>query len=84
MVRPLDTTAEAEAVQVDVFRRMGGVRRLQAGLRMSEEARQLAIDGVRHRHPSYSPEQLEDAGRLMMLGEDLFRRVWPDRALPIL
>lgn len=77
-----DTTPEAHAVQMAVYRRMGPQRRLELTLEMSDEGRQLAADGVRHRHPDYTECQVQDAVRFVMLGEKLYREVWPENPLP--
>ena len=79
-----DTQPEAAAVQLAVFRRMGPQRRLEATLEMSDEGRELAADGVRHRHPEYGDAEVQDAVRLLMWGEQLYREVWPGRPLPSL
>ena len=52
-MKPLDTTQEAEEIELDIFRRMGPERRLQAGLALSRICRELLPEGVRRRHPDY-------------------------------
>ncbi len=76
---PHDTTTEAHQVQIAIYRRMGGHRRLQMGLQMADHGRELARSGIRARHPEYSPEQVEDAVRVMYLGRELFQAAWPGR-----
>jgi len=44
---PLDTTPEAEKVQLEIFRRMGPEKRLQAGIALSRMCRELLAEGVR-------------------------------------
>jgi hypothetical protein len=51
---PLDTSPEAQAAQLDAYRRMGGPARTQLAAQMSSEARQITRDGIRSRRPLYS------------------------------
>ena len=48
-----DTSAEAAAIQADVFRRAGPEGRLRMALEMSEEMARVVEAGVRMRHPEY-------------------------------
>lgn len=77
-MRPADTDPEAHEVQLEIYRRMGPARRLELGIRMSEEVRALAADGIRARHPEYSETEVRFALARMMLGDALFGRVWLD------
>jgi hypothetical protein len=47
-----DTCPNADAVHVEVYRRMGGAGRAQVMFRLSEMARRTAEAGIRKRHPS--------------------------------
>ena len=76
-----DTTEQAHAVQMAVYRAMGPARRAEVGLRMADEGRQLARDGIQRRHPHYTAAQVEDALRILYVGPDLFKMAWPDRPL---
>ena len=44
---PADTTPEAWAVQLDVYRRMPPTRRLELGLQMSDSLRHVVACGIR-------------------------------------
>lgn len=66
---PLDTSPEAAAVQREAIRRMTPEERVRTAVRMSEEARRLTLDGLRHRYPDASEAEL----RRVML-----RRVYGD------
>ena len=81
MSHPMDTSAAAHATHIAVYRRFGGNKRLEVGLRMSDDGRALARAGIAARHPEYDSKQLHDAVALLYLGADLFQRVWPDRKL---
>jgi hypothetical protein len=75
---PRDTSLEAARVQWSVFRRMSATRRLEIALSLSDSLRRLVGAGVRSRHPDYSEEQVRHAVIRLSLGEDLFRKVYPD------
>ena len=53
-MRPLDTTIEADALQRQIWRRLGGPSRLRLALDMSVAARTLTLARLRRRHPDYS------------------------------
>lgn len=53
-----DITPEAEAVQEEPFRRMSPEERLQLASELSEFMRELALAGLRSRHPELSERQL--------------------------
>jgi hypothetical protein len=74
-----DTDPQASAILAQGFRRMSPVARLQMAARMSDEVRDLARTGIRHRHPGYSAQETEDALAALLFGEDLFHRIHPDR-----
>lgn len=72
-----DTTEEAARVQLAVFRRMTPEKRLELAFEMTNELRHRLAEGVRHRHPEYSEEQVRLAVIHLTLGDDLFRKVYP-------
>jgi hypothetical protein len=76
-MKPLDTTPEAEKIQLDIFRRMGPERRLQAGLDLSRTCRELLREGVRRRHPDYDERQTQLAVIRLTLPEELFFAAYP-------
>jgi hypothetical protein len=76
-MRPLDTSSEAERVQIEIFRRMEPQKRLQAAALLSETCRTLLAEGIRKRHPNYDEEQIRLAVIRCLLPEDLFLRAYP-------
>ena len=55
---PIDTSEKAAAIQQDIFRRMSTSRRLQLALEMSESLREIALAGLRYRHPELHGKEL--------------------------
>jgi hypothetical protein len=78
---PHDTSADAYRVQIEIYRRMGGPGRVAEMFRLNDLARKMTMAGIRSRHPEYDDEQLRLAYARLTLGDDLVRKVWPDREL---
>jgi hypothetical protein len=76
-----DTSPDADAVQLEAYRRMGGPGRAQVMFRLSEMARRTTEAGIRRRHPEYDDGQVMLALARLLHGDDLVRRVWPGREL---
>ena len=75
---PRDTTPQAEQVQLEIFRRMGPEKRLQAGIELSQLCRKLLLEGVRMRHPEYNERQTKLAVIRLILPENLFLAAYPE------
>ena len=65
---PSDTSPEAAAIQAEIFRRMTPEERLRIALELSEEMRNIALSGLRSRHPEMSEEQLKREMMRIMYG----------------
>jgi hypothetical protein len=74
-----DTSPAAAEAQRNVLRRMSSAQRFELIVSAAETGRELARAGIRHRHPDYSPEDVESAMLRLLLGDDLYRRAWPTR-----
>jgi hypothetical protein len=80
-MRPLDTPPESHRVQIEAFRRMSPDRRTAMAVEITDEVRKVAADGVRQRHPDYDAATVRLALLRLFYGDEVFRRVWPQRAL---
>jgi hypothetical protein len=76
-----DTSPDADAVQVEAYRRMGGPRRAQVMFRLCEMTRQAAEAGIRSRHPDYDDSRVRLALARLLHGDELVQRAWPEREL---
>jgi len=74
----LDTAPGADAVQLEVYRRMAPEARLRAALELTAMSRELLVAGVRGRHPEYDEDQVRLAAIRLWLGAELFRAAYPD------
>lgn len=77
-MRSLDTTSQAEKVQVEVFRRMKPEIRLQMAIDLAQTSRKLVEEGVYRRHPDYGEDQIRLAAIRLILEEDLFLSAYPE------
>jgi hypothetical protein len=66
-----DTSRAAHEVQLAAFRRLRPSERAAIALQMSEETRELAAAGLRHRMPRASEAEIERALRRLLLGREL-------------
>ena len=76
-MRPLDTSADAEKVQIEIFRRMEPEKRLQSAALLAETCRTLLAEGIRKRHPNYNKDQVRLAVIRCLLPETLFLKAYP-------
>jgi hypothetical protein len=53
-----DTTVQATAIQLGIYRKLSGVERLQLALEMSTMTRELSRTRLRRAHPAWSNLEL--------------------------
>lgn len=71
-----DTTPEAEAVMLRLWRETPAWRKWQMMEAMNATARELALDGLRARHPDAPPEELRRRLADLLLGVELAAEVF--------
>lgn len=76
-----DKTSDARVVQRRVIAKMTGAERVEAAMEMSETAKQIALDGIRSRHPEYNDLQVKRAWFVMLHGEELTEAVLGPRLI---
>ena len=67
---PNDTSPEVEAKLVEIYRKMPTWRKIELVDDANRTARQLALAGLRSRHPGESPERLRRRLLDLVLGEE--------------
>ena len=65
-------------MQMDRYRRMTGEERVALALRMTSQAWRISASGIRSRHPDYTSEDVDWALTRLRLGDEVFRKAWPD------
>jgi hypothetical protein len=73
MMRATDTAPDAETLQREIQRRLGGPARLRLALEMSVAARAMTLARLRLRYPQYTEQELKKA---------LLRESLPPGSLP--
>ena len=66
-----DTSSDAMSAQIEAARQLGCEGRLRVAVGMSEDARQISIDGVKRRHPEFSDARARHIVLCALYGEDL-------------
>jgi len=77
-VIPADTTIEAAKKQFEILRRLEPEVRAIMAFELSDNLRSIAEAGVRLRHPDYDERKVKQEVLRLMIGETLFRQVYPD------
>jgi hypothetical protein len=75
-----DTTADIEQRQVESWRRLSPLERLQLVSDTTRAVMNLSLAGIRSRHPQASERECFLRLAAIMLGVDTARRVYPDAA----
>ena len=57
-MRAIDTTPQAQAVQLRLYREATPSRRAQIAVDLSEAVRATTLAGIRRRHPEYSEQEV--------------------------
>jgi hypothetical protein len=71
-----DTTAAAQAIQIEIYRKMSGEQRLQLALEMSDFARELTAQRIRDDHPDWSRDLIiRELIRILLLPAPLPARL---------
>jgi len=64
-----DTTDEARRRQLESYSSMPGADKVMLAAEMAEQARTIAIDGIRFRHPTMGEADLQAAWLHLLHGE---------------
>ena len=75
-----DTTAAIEQQQVDAWRRLSPLEKLQLVSRTTQSVVDLALAGIRRRHPAASERECFLRLAAIMLGRAVATRVYPEAA----
>ena len=72
---PADTTADAQAVQDTLQRRLSPAEKLAQVARLSRMVDVLSVEGLKRRHPTATDDMIRDLRAELRLGRDLAARV---------
>ena len=80
MTLSLDTSPEIERLQIERWRQMSPAQKAAIVTGLTQAVYDLALAGIRIRHPGSSPREWFLRLALIVLGSDLARRVYPEIA----
>ncbi len=75
-----DTTAEIEDRQIEAWRRLSPAERLRLVSETTRAVTNLALAGIRRRHPDASERECFLRLAAIRIGVDATRRIYPDAA----
>jgi hypothetical protein len=78
----MDTSPDARRAQLHAYAALGASRRVELAHELSEDARTIAVQGIRSRAPHLSPEEARSILLRRLLGEELFRAAFPGSSSP--
>ena len=64
----MDTSPQASAVQLALYRKLDSRARAQIAVELSDAVRETALAGIRRRHPGYTDEEVWRALRVILYG----------------
>jgi hypothetical protein len=73
----IDTSNDAEKVQIEILRQMSPSERLELALDLAATSRELLAQGVRQRHPEYTEGEVRLAVIRLLIPESLFINAYP-------
>ena len=76
---PQDTSPDAVVRQFDVLKKMGTDGRARLTFELSDNLREVALSGIKQRHPEYSKQQLQKAYFKLILDRELFQKAFGDK-----
>lgn len=79
-VLSLDTSIDAERLQIRLWRRMSPLEKARATSEISCSAHELSLAGIRRRHPEASDHDCKLRLALITLGRELAMQVYPEIA----
>jgi hypothetical protein len=64
-----DTSSQASAVQLALYRKVDSRARAQIAVELSDAVRETAVAGIRRRHPDYTDEEVMRGLRIILYGQ---------------
>lgn len=71
-----DTHPEIEALQIEIIRRMPAWKKFLVVEGLNEMVKEMAVSGLKERHPEATPQQIHRMLAELMLGPDLAQKVY--------
>ena len=68
-----DTSPDAAALQLELYKAAGPARRAAIAVELSEAVRKTTLDGIRRRNPHSSEREIRESFLRLVYGEDARR-----------
>ena len=81
-MRPFDTSQDAHELQMRLYRSMTESQRSELALRMSDDIRRVASEGIKQRHPEYTESDVRRALVVLLYGAEAAAKIWPGSPVP--
>jgi len=72
---PHDTTLDAHKKQVEILRKLSPERLALISFELSDNVRQIAMEGIRRMHPEFTETQVTRELLRRLVGDELFRKI---------
>jgi hypothetical protein len=76
-MRPIDTPPEIERIHLEILRKMNPEKRLRLAFELMETEKKIILEGIKSRHPEYGEKEARLALIRILLGDELFVKVYP-------
>ena len=75
-----DTSRQAEDMQIELWRGMSSISKIQAVSALTRSVLRLSLAGIRQRHPEATDLECKVRLARLILGPELAERVYPESA----
>jgi len=72
---PRDTTLEAHRKQMEILKKLSPEQRALISFELSDNVRQIAMDGIRNQHPDFTEMQVRRELLRRIVGDKLYQKI---------
>jgi hypothetical protein len=72
---PRDTTLDAHKKQMEILRKLSPEQRALISFELSDNVRQIAMDGIRRMHPEFTETQAKREMLRRIVGDELYEKI---------
>jgi hypothetical protein len=72
---PSDTTLDAHRKQIEILRKLSPERLALISFELSDNVRQIALEGIRRMHPEFTETQVIRELLRRLVGDELFQKI---------
>ena len=76
-----DTTPEAHKKQVEILRKLSPEQLALISLELSDNVRQIAIEGIRRMHPDFTETRIRRELLRRLVGDELYQKIVAEKGL---